>query len=368
MKKGKSMAAALRTFRRSDYLAFSPSCLLTFWSSIHDRDAQMRKRTNILVGCVATMITMCAAWGAEAPMPSTAGQIVQAVRQSEQWVGQVDSLVLRFDVTWTKTREGLACRKDMLARRFPGQVLDPNQYVDLQPVARGRLEYAFDRQRMRFVNELAGYWLSQYKEVVKGCWFPMVQGAEVYEKPDLGKPYADCRCEMKVTDLRVNEPLADSLFKVDPASNGRLVDRRQVACKADDRDTGLVGRRLPPLTDLGLEADPCGGPDKGILICLFDWQQRPSRRLLTQLAEKAGSLKDKGLAVLAVQASQTDRRSLDVWLKKQGMDIAVGTLPRDTESVAAGLGTKSLPWLILTDKNLVVTAEGLAAAELGKPL
>jgi hypothetical protein len=452
-------------------------------------------------------------------MPSTASQIVQAVRQSEQWVGQVDSLVLRFDVTWTKTSEGLACRKDMLARRFPGQVLDPNQYVDLQPVARGRLEYAFDRQRMRFVNELAGYWayltvwdgrqlirqeaqscperrwtiledqmkdtfdnclapmsslrsgplgfwwnseeaeailptygmpaefvatgrctyrgvdcqvlevsprevrglmighgpsltfgadreygfigevkgvidqafrwyagekdhrlygvvcmsegrpfaeywLSQYKEVAKGCWFPMVQGSEVYEKPDFGKPYVDCRCEMKVADLRVNEPLPDSLFKVDLASNGRLVDRRQVACKADDRDTGLVGRRLPPLTELGLEPDPCGGPDKGILICLFDWQQRPSRRLLTQLAEKAGSLREKGVAVLAVQASQTDRGSLDAWLKKQGMDIAVGTLASDAEPTTAGLGTKALPWLILADKEHKVAAEGFAVSEV----
>ncbi len=468
---------------------------------------------------VATMITVCAAWGAEAPMPSTASQIVQAVRQSEQWVGQVDSLVLKFDLTWTKTSEGLACRKDMLARRFPGQVLDPSQYVDLQPAARGRLEYAFDRQRVRLLNELAGYWayltvwdgrqlikqesqpcperrwtiledqmkdtfdnclapmsglrsgppgfwwsteepaavlptygmpaefvatgrcryrgvdcqvlevsprevrglmighgpsltfgadreygfigevkgvidqafrwyvgekdhrlyglvylsegrpfveywLSEYKQIRQDCWFPMVQGSEIYEKPDFGKPYVDCRCEMKVTDLRVNEPLPDSLFQVDPASNGRLVDRRQVACKADDHDTGLVGRRLPPLTELGLEADPCGGHDKGLLICLFDWQQRPSRRLLTQLAEKAGSLKAQGLAVLAVQASETDRRSLDAWLKRQGVDVAVGTPASDAEPAASGLGAKALPWLILADRDRVVKAEGFAVGEL----
>ena len=472
----------------------------------------------MLTALAAIVVTVYPVLGADATNPPTAAQLVQAVRQCEQWVGRVDSLWLKADVTWTKTQEGVAHRRDLLARQFPGQVLDPNQYVDLQPVAHGRLEYAFDRHRVRFLHELDGYWayltlwdgrqlvryerqscpdrkwiiledrrgdafdnclapmsclrsappglwwctedadealptygrpeefvrtgrctyrgtdchvlevsprevrglmighgpgqmvgsqreygfigevkgiidqsfrwyvgaedqrlrglvclsegrpfveywLSQYKQVRGGLWFPMVQGSEVYEKQDFCQPYVDCRCDLKVTDLRIDEPLPDSLFHVDLPSNARVYDRRagQSGAKAA---LGLVGKTLPPLDPLGLTAFGSQTEGKGVLVCFFDMQQRPSRNCLLQLAKQAVALKEKGVTVVAVQASRVDEATLKDWVKQNAVTFPVGMLGGDEEKTRLAWGVKALPWLILADKGHKVVAEGFAVSEL----
>jgi hypothetical protein len=471
---------------------------------------------------IATLAIPPVAYGPDAPNPPAAAQLVQAVRQCEQWVRRVDSLWLKVDVTWTKTEPGLAHRRDLLARQVPGQVLDPNRYVDLQPVSHGRIEVAFDRQRVRFLHELDGYWayltvwdgqqlvryerqscpdrewtiledrrgdafdnclapmsclrsappglwwctedanealptygrseefvhtgrctyrgtdchvlevsprevrglmighgpgqmvgaqreygfigevkgiidqsfrwyvgvedhrlrglvclsegrpfveywLSQYEQVRSGFWFPMVQGSEVYEKQDFGQPYVDCRCDLKVTDLRIDASLPDSLFHVDLPADARVYDRRagQFTAKATQ---GLVGKTLPLSGESGIPVDPNGIAARSVLVCFFDMQQRPSRNCLLQLAKQAEALREKGVGVVAVQASKMGVDALKDWVSQNAISFPVGTIGGDEEKTRLAWGVKALPWLILTNRQHVVKAEGFGLQELNEKI
>jgi hypothetical protein len=93
-------------------------------------------------------------------------------------------------------------------------------------------------------------------------------------------------------------------------------------------------------------------------------QQRPSRYCINQLAKQAQELKAKNVVVFAVQASKIDESILNNWVKKYNIPLAVGAITADFEKTRFTWGIKSLPWLILTDKNHIVQAEGFNLSEL----
>jgi len=123
----------------------------------------------------------------------------------------------------------------------------------------------------------------------------------------------------------------------------------------------LVGTNLADLIDPGIDIDADG---KVVLVCFWDMEQRPSRNCLRQLSTKAQELKAKDVVVVAIQASKVDENALDEWVKKYSIPFAVGMVRGDEKEIRFAWGVKSLPWLILTDRNHVVTAEGFAANEL----
>jgi protocatechuate 3,4-dioxygenase beta subunit len=122
----------------------------------------------------------------------------------------------------------------------------------------------------------------------------------------------------------------------------------------------LVGKPLPPLADIGLDA----AKDQAVLLCFFDLNQRPSRNCVTALAKRAEELKQRGIIVLAIQAAEAEGAALEQWVKDQGLAIPVGSIKTDVKKTTFAWGVRSLPWLILTDKSHVVTAEGFAAGDL----
>ncbi len=65
-----------------------------------------------------------------------------------------------------------------------------------------------------------------------------------------------------------------------------------------------------------------------------------------------------------IQVGQMERADLDQWLKDQKMPFQVQTLNGDFEQQRSAWGVKALPWLVLTDKDHVVRAEGFAIDEL----
>ncbi len=130
----------------------------------------------------------------------------------------------------------------------------------------------------------------------------------------------------------------------------------------------LVGKPLPSLAGLGLDLPTDAYRDKLILLCLFDLGQRPSRRCMDVLAEQAEALREKGIAVAAIQAAATDEGAWRTWVKERGDALRFGQIKKDTEKVEATWGVQSLPWLILTDKDHVVRAEGFGLEELAGKL
>jgi hypothetical protein len=128
----------------------------------------------------------------------------------------------------------------------------------------------------------------------------------------------------------------------------------------------LIGKRLPKFDGIrtGLSAE--GLKDKVLLVCFFDMNQRPSRNCIIQLAKQAEQLRQKGVTVIAVEASKADEKMLNEWVKENSIPFSVGMIEGEAGKTCFAWGVKSLPWLILTDTEHMVWAEGFGLDELDK--
>lgn len=215
------------------------------------------------------------------------------------------------------------------------------------------------------------YWMSDHREVQPNGWIPMVQGYTIYEKADAGEPFACSHCRLKVTKLAVDETLPDSLFQTDIPKGTKVYDRTRrgrQGRKPDSAYARLVGKTLPRFHQHDLDQCVDSGLGKVGLLCFFDIQQRPSRHLVRQLARQAGQLQEKGVRVVAVQDTTLDDRNLEAWKEDNRIPFIVGMIRGDEAQVRLAWGVKSLPWMILTDRQLMVRAEGFGIAELGQKI
>jgi protocatechuate 3,4-dioxygenase beta subunit len=130
------------------------------------------------------------------------------------------------------------------------------------------------------------------------------------------------------------------------------------------RPPSLVGKLLPALADVGIESPADAYKDRKLLLCFFDVDQRPSRNCLATLAGRAEELRQKDVILLGVQAGDADRSALEQWLKGRSIDVPVGRIEADVKKTTFAWGVRSLPWLILTDTQHKVVAEGFAVGEL----
>ena len=143
----------------------------------------------------------------------------------------------------------------------------------------------------------------------------------------------------------------------------RLGVNQGSSVRAAPRRPSLKGKPLPDLAamDLSSDAAPAGKP---VLLCLFDIEQRPSRRFVRQLAEQHDALRQKGLTVLGLQAAVTTTESFKEWKDANAVPFPVGRLAELADKTKWASTVESLPWLILTDGDRRVTAEGFALDEL----
>jgi peroxiredoxin len=126
-----------------------------------------------------------------------------------------------------------------------------------------------------------------------------------------------------------------------------------------------VGKPLPEFDGIDLDIYAEDIRDKTILLCFFNMNQRPSRNCLLQLSAKAQELKDKDVVVVAIQASKVDKDKLNDWVKNNNIPFPIGMIQSDENQTRFTWGVRSLPWLILTDKEHIVRAEGFSISELG---
>ena len=454
----------------------------------------------------------------------TAAKLVQAVRESENWIHEIDSLYIRIESKSTKTPEGIAARRAGLRQRFPNEDLEPSRFPELKPVTTATLENAFDETRVRFLNDqrdsgrelkiwdgrrlvvhevplyegqeqytlsrtpqsnfqdmlafekswpraqphsfwwddkdinellnyyghaedssitgrcdyrgvdcyvleipprgitglvivpsypgckscqrrqygligeargLAGqsfrwyvgakdhrlyglawlsnkkprveYWMSDYREVRPGCWLPIIQGCEVYEKDVSGQSYVDVHTDLKVVDIRINEPLSDELFKMELKEGVKVVDSRFGRTITYTHKSGppeLVGKTLPEFVNIDTSFNSEQANDRRVLVCFWDMQQRPSRYYIRRLAEKARGFAEKGITVVCVHVSDIDNNTLYEWVKEYNIPFTIGIVRGNEEKTRFSWGVQSLPWLILTDSEHVINAEGFALSDL----
>jgi protocatechuate 3,4-dioxygenase beta subunit len=131
------------------------------------------------------------------------------------------------------------------------------------------------------------------------------------------------------------------------------------------RPSPLAGRALPELSGYGvaLAADP-----NQVLVCVWDWQQRPSRHLVRELTAQAEAIAKQSVQVVLLNGEPAERAKLDAWLSESKILIPCGVIEKDAEKARFALGVQALPWLILTDGKRNVVAEGFELSELTQKL
>jgi len=125
----------------------------------------------------------------------------------------------------------------------------------------------------------------------------------------------------------------------------------------------LKGKALPDLAPLGLPAAEVPA-DQPVLAVLVDAEQRPSRRALRLLGEQAAAIKNKGVTVIAIHTGTMTDEDFKTWKQEAALPFPIVSLKAGAERTRAAWGAGALPWLILTDKAHLVTAEGFPLDEL----
>jgi hypothetical protein len=126
----------------------------------------------------------------------------------------------------------------------------------------------------------------------------------------------------------------------------------------------LTGKPLPSFERIKNGFGPESTTGKMVLVCFFDMNQRPSRNCIQQLNKRAEELKEKDVLVIAVQIPKVAEDTLNKWIKDQSISFPGGMVQGDEEEIRFTWGVKSLPWLILTNKQHIVIADGFNLDEL----
>jgi len=129
------------------------------------------------------------------------------------------------------------------------------------------------------------------------------------------------------------------------------------------RPPTLEGKLLPDLGALGLAAAdaPAGQP---VIVLLIDAEQRSSRRALKVLTDQAGALKEKGVAVIILQAGPMADAAYAAWLQEAAFPFPIARLKDTSERGLSAWGATSLPWLLLAVQSHRVAAVGFPIEEL----
>lgn len=130
----------------------------------------------------------------------------------------------------------------------------------------------------------------------------------------------------------------------------------------------LQGKALPEFGGIKIDFQPEHVKGKMLLICFWDMQQRPSRNCLRQLSTRAQELEAKDVVVVPIQAAKVDENALNKWVKENNIPFPVGIAEGDAEKVRFAWGVQSLPWLILSDPEHIVRAEGFALSDLDEKI
>ena len=126
----------------------------------------------------------------------------------------------------------------------------------------------------------------------------------------------------------------------------------------------LIGKPIPGFDEIKIDIDWEQTRGKMMLICFWDMEQRPSRNYIIHLSKKAQELKSKNTVVAAIQASKIDESALNEWVRKHNIPCPVGIVRGDEAEIRFAWGVRSLPWLVLTDKQHIIRAEGFGVDEL----
>jgi hypothetical protein len=148
----------------------------------------------------------------------------------------------------------------------------------------------------------------------------------------------------------------------------QMGQKTQVQVKIKKPGYLLPGQPLPNFDGVKIDTTRIPTKDKSLLICFFDMEQRPSRNCILELSKKARELTGNNIAIVAIQALKIEQTKLDEWVKANNIPFPVGMIEADVEKTKNNWGVKSLPWLILADKQHIVQAVQFSPAEFDEKI
>ncbi len=206
-------------------------------------------------------------------------------------------------------------------------------------------------------------------QVKGGAWFP-VETDLTSSLPDSDTAiiYRTMKIDLEKSAFNNISAIPPEVFEIEITDNMKIHDHRS-------EPPSLIGNPLPELKNIGIDLLAADVNDNMLLVCFFDFQQRPSRNCIILLNQKAQEIKAKGVTIIAVQASKAERAKLNEWITENDIAFPVGTDEEITDwimptNVKNNTPRKPypLPWLILADKQYIVRAEGFNINELDEKL
>jgi protocatechuate 3,4-dioxygenase beta subunit len=159
--------------------------------------------------------------------------------------------------------------------------------------------------------------------------------------------------------LLVSEPFT--------AQEGQIVEKHLVQGPVAQNEPSSPAQQ-PSLATLNIDVKSESLAGKRVLVCFFDMTQRPSRRIVQELAARAKPLVENGLAVLLIQVGEPDKAAWQEWLDHIGVPFPVATTTATMSTLSRDWTVRALPWLVLLDESHAVQATGFDLAQLEEGL
>jgi hypothetical protein len=195
-----------------------------------------------------------------------------------------------------------------------------------------------------------------------------------YHRPYYAKILTDGQGRFNIIDLYAE----DLEISVEPPSgyssfgrtfaHGGDTDIKVILGQTLYHRQSLVGKKLPDFVGVNIDFNIEHAKDTTLLLCFFDIEQRPSRSCIIELNKRIQGFNEKGIQIIAIQTAKTERSEIDNWIKENNISFKVGMIQEDEEKARTEWGIEALPWMILTDKEHIVIAEGFSLNDLDEKL
>jgi len=244
-----------------------------------------------------------------------------------------------------------------------------------------------------FYSKAGNVWITRKtepKEIGSGIWIPASYQEHRYGNPKDIQERKDpeSTTTIQLEDISINDEISDDYFVIESILPVEHRESTTLFRKGLDGNTEayvykygryilrknqhniehlaelLIGKPLPSFDNIQINYTKEELNSEPIIVCFWDMLQRPSRNCIMQLSKKVKELKAKDIIILTVQASKVEQAKLDEWIKDNNIHFPVGMIQNDVEKTRFTWGVKALPWLILTDKEHIVQAEGFNINEL----
>jgi len=251
------------------------------------------------------------------------------------------------------------------------------------------------------------HWTLNYREVAPGCWFPMMQGYELYDRDRHGEPYLQVRRDVNVLEARVDEKLSDELFQMEFKEGVKVVDarfgglvtypykanrtdqewqeilekaRKQAERKAKQKQSkdALIGKPAPPFPQNAgwLNSEPLTWKElQGKAVILDFWADwcGPCRNDLPLMSGLHKKRQETGIIVIGIHTPGSKIENIRKVMKKYELNYPICIDPPAPPS-AEGFGAMSsqygvtgIPYTFVIDREGNVTGHGWGVSDvLGK--